>query len=218
MQVLLAYAAPVEGERVAARFPDALEVGVGKAAAAAMVALALGTRSRESAKPGLVLLFGVCGAYPSRHVQDGQALGVGDLCLVGTDCLADEGKSTDEGFGPLGSLGSGESGATGSFTGEPELMARTAKLLGGVPVVGGSTVSTCSGTEASSQTLARRTGAKVETMEGAAVALVCQRLSVPLVQLRCVSNYTGSDPRWELDRAAARVQEAVLDLLGRGWP
>ena len=70
MQVLLAYAASVEGERVAARFPEALEMGVGKAAAAAMVALALGTRSRESAKPGSVLLFGVCGAYPLRHVQD----------------------------------------------------------------------------------------------------------------------------------------------------
>ena len=82
----------------------------------------------------------------------------------------------------------------------------------------GATVSTCSGMPAASMAMARRTGAQVETMEGAAVAIACQHLAVPLVQLRCVSNYTGDPKSWQLEMAAGRVQEAVLDLLNRDWP
>ena len=209
MDVLLAYAAALEGERVATRFPQALQVGVGKAAAAGSVGLALGAR-----RPDVMLLFGVCGAYPLGHVE-GEALAVGDLCLVGEDALADEGRSTAAGFTGLDGLGLGRSEP---FRADLELTRGAAELLGGVAVIRGATVSTCSGTDASSRALAQRTGARVETMEGAAIALVCERLSVPLVQIRCVSNYTGDSGKWQLDLATKRVQEAVLDLLDRGWP
>ena len=210
MDVLLAYAATIEGERVSSRFPTALRVGVGKAAAAGSLGLALGAR-----RPEAVLLFGVCGAYPPGHVRGGEALAVGDLCLVGEDALADEGRSTAAGFTSLDGLGLGQSGP---FRADLELTLGAAELLGGVAVVRGATVSTCSGTDASSRVLAQRTGARVETMEGAAVALVCEKLSVPLVQVRCVSNYTGGSGDWQLDLATKRVQEAVFDLLEKGWP
>ena len=139
MDVLLAYAAALEGERVAARFPEALRVGVGKASAAGSVALALGAR-----RPEVVLLFGVCGAYPAGHVLGGEALAVGDLCLVGDDVLADEGRGTEAGFTSVDDLGLGPSGP---FHADSELTLGAAEAIGGVAVVSGATVSTCSGTD-----------------------------------------------------------------------
>jgi futalosine hydrolase len=80
-------------------------------------------------------------------------------------------------------------------------------------------VSTCSGTDASSAELLRRTGARVETMEGAAVALACRLASIPLVQLRAVSNLTGDRDKagWDLGLAVSRVQTALIRVV-EGWP
>lgn len=187
-----------------ARFPDAVQLGVGKASAAASIALALASWVDD--KPDVVLLFGVCGAYPGR-------LAVGDLCLVERDELADEGKITDQGFEHLDSMGLG---TRGPFFADRALTARAAQVLGINPVRG-ATVSTCSGTEVSSDIMARRAGAQVETMEGAAVALVCQRMGVPWVQLRAVSNHTGPEGKWHLELATDRVQKAALTLLDGSW-
>jgi futalosine hydrolase len=69
-----------------------------------------------------------------------------------------------------------------------------------------------------------RTNAAIETMEGAAVALVCRKLSIPLVQLRSVSNRTGDRERaaWDLDGACAPLHDAVRKLLQANaegsWP
>lgn len=204
------YAAAVEGRALAGL--GAVELGTGKAAAAASLAELL-----LRARPGGVFLFGVCGAYPPRHRRGGkgapEAHGpqVGDLCLVDPDGFGDEGVAVEGGFLDLAALGLG---ATGPFAAARATAAVAARL--GVPVVPGATVSTCSGTEASSAMMAARTGAVVETMEGAAVASVCARHGVPLVQLRAVSNVTGDRERgeWDLERAVRRVQDAVRMLFG----
>ncbi|HLQ39225.1 MAG TPA: futalosine hydrolase, partial [Planctomycetota bacterium] len=137
-------------------------------------------------------------------------LGVGDLCFVGDDGFGDEGVATPDGFLDLAAL---RLGAVGPFPADADRTAIAASRLG-VPIVRGTTVSTCSGTDAQSAALAARSGAEIETMEGAAVACVCARLHVPLVQLRCVSNLTGDRARgeFELSGAAAKLQTAVRRL------
>jgi futalosine hydrolase len=197
------YAAPAEGSALAAL--GAVRLGVGKVA----LAVALAERIAEQRPPG-VLLFGVAGAYPARH-RPGASLAVGDLCLVGEDRFADEGVATPDGFRDLAQLGLGE---VGPFAADRERTALAARALG-APVVIGATVSTCSGTDAQSAQIAARTGAAVETMEGAAAALVCARAGVPFVQLRAISNLTGDRARggWDLERAIAVVQAAVRRLL-----
>jgi futalosine hydrolase len=62
-------------------------------------------------------------------------------------------------------------------------------------------------------------GALVESMEGAALALVCRRLGVPFTQLRGVSNLAGG-PRegWETKAAGRNAQHLLLRLLGRDVP
>jgi futalosine hydrolase len=200
---LIVCAAPAEGLGLA----DAV-LGVGKAAAAMRT-----TELLLSARPAWLLLIGVCGAYPAR--AGGPGLAVGDLCLVGEDRLADEGVALPGGeFRGLGALGLGDEGP---FAADPTRTRALATQLG-IPVVAGATVSTCSGRDDLAVALAERSGAQVETMEGAAVLQACGHLGVPAVQLRCVSNRTGDRAAagWDLQGALDRLGAAVRTLAG-GW-
>lgn len=203
---LLAHAAAVEGRGLGL---PSLQIGVGKAEAAATLAAAL-----AELRPRWVLLFGVCGAYPMGHVP-GAGLEVGQLCVVGEEWLADEGVATAERFVSIADLGLG---SVGPFHADAQRTEAVARVLG-APIVRAATVSTCSGTDSMSQAAAARTGAAIETMEGAAVAVACSCAGVPWAQIRCVSNRTGERSRggWDLPRAVAIVQEAVRTLAARGW-
>jgi futalosine hydrolase len=183
-------------------------LGVGKAAAA-MRATELLVRAR----PAWLLLIGVCGAYPP--APGGPALAVGDLCLVGEDRLADEGVGLAGGeFRGIAALGLGDEGP---FRADPARTKAIAARLG-IPIVAGATVSTCSGSDDLSRAVAGRSGAQVETMEGAAVLQVCHHLEVPAVQLRCVSNRSGERPKggWNLGDAVTRLHAAVRVLASAG--
>ncbi|GDY02763.1 hypothetical protein LBMAG49_20920 [Planctomycetota bacterium] len=197
------YAAPIEGDALVSL--GARPLGVGKVAAAITL---LSLLSHE--RPRGVLLFGVAGAYPVRH-RDGAVLAVGDLCVVCEEMLADEGVALPEGFRDLHAMGLGE---CGPFAADGIVTAAIAQQLV-LRSVRGATVSTCSGNDELSLLLARRTNAEVETMEGAALAMVCARAFVPFVQVRAISNWTGDRGRggFDLLRAAAVVQAAVRRLL-----
>lgn len=190
-------AAPVERaglEGVAVR-----ELGVGKTAAA------LGIAALRERRPAGVLLFGVAGASRASELAPGA------LCVVGEDVFGDEGVATPAGFRDLEALGLGE---VGPFVLPPELAAAAAARLS-APIVRGVTVSTCSGTDAAAAEMAARTGATIETMEGAAVALACRELDVPLVHVRAISNWTGDRDQgeWDVPAAVRQVQRAVRALL-----
>jgi futalosine hydrolase len=210
---LWVYAAPVEGEGVVealASTADLACIGVGKTASAMRLTLAI-TRKQ----PSWVLAFGLCGAYPAAHGPGGSALSVGDLCVLEQDRLADEGVRDPWGFRDLAAMGLGD---RDPFVADRELTARVASTLGGLARVRGATVSTCSGTDELSSELGQRTGAHVETMEGAAVGMVCQTLGVRWAQLRCVSNRTGdrSTSGWDLEGSIARLHAAMRRLAAQG--
>ncbi len=194
-------AAAIEGGTLA----DAV-IGVGKAAAAMHTTRLLLTR-----RPDWLLLIGVCGAYPESGLE------VGALCLIGEDLLADEGVALpDGGFLGLATMGLGE---VGPFLADAIRSQAVARSLA-APVLRGATVSTCSGNDERSRALAARSGAQVETMEGAAVLQVCRAFDVPVVQLRCVSNRTGDRARagWDLHGAIDRLHAAVRTLAAtHGW-
>jgi futalosine hydrolase len=210
--VLCAYAAPLEaGPLPREPVPDGvefLELGVGKVAST----LALTRRLGFGTRPDLVLLFGLCGA----HVGAQDPLSVGNLCLVSEDCLADEGVQTELGFRSTVEL---ELSASLGCYMDREHTTRASSLLGGLPQVKASTVSTCSGSDVVAKELLARTGSQVESMEGAAVGMVCQQFDTPIVQLRCVSNFTGNRGRgsWDIRGASEKVQEAVRRLLRGPW-
>ncbi|MFO1077518.1 MAG: futalosine hydrolase [Planctomycetota bacterium] len=196
-------AAAAEGEGVG--IGEVLVLGVGKAAAAATLAARCAVT-----RPRGVLLFGVAGAFPPRH-GGSPALAPGAVCVVRDDVFGDEGVETPAGFVGIQELGLG---SVGPFALSP-LAAAVAEAIG-APLVSAVTVSTCSGSDRTSRAMAERSGAAIETMEGAAVAVVCARFEVPLVHVRAISNWTGDRDRgaWDLARAIAAVQGAVRRLLG----
>ena len=107
--------------------------------------------------------------------------------------------------------------ALGDFEGNPvpvddRLLSRLAGLFRTGPIA---TVATCSGTDAAAESVARRTGAVAEAMEGAAVVHAARRLGVPAIELRVISNTTGDreDQEWDLAGALVVLGRSVGDAL-----
>lgn len=199
MSILWAYAHPKEAEGL--DLPHAIELGVGKIEASLMLTRRLCVRL-----PEVVIGFGVAGAFPGRGLE------VGDVCIVEQETLADEGLVTEGGFEDLVAL---SLASTQRWTADPEWTARAAGVLPEAPRVRGTTVSTISGTDALASAYAARVNAATESMEGAAVARVCEAFDVPWVQVRSISNRVGERGRggWDLRLAKARLHEAVRALL-----
>ena len=212
-EFLLLHAAPIEGFGLEDLGVQSL--GVGKVAAAVRCADLL--RSHEHVRA--VLLFGVAGAYPARHRELPESVlldvqppvGITDLAIVVQDQLGDEGVATPDGFLDLSAMRLGD---CGPFAADPRLAKAAAERLA-APLVHGVTVSSCSGTEMTSLSMRARTGADVETMEGAAVAFVCRQREVTLLHLRTISNWTGDRDRgeWRLGAAVDVLQAAVRRLM-----
>lgn len=170
---------------------DVLAAGVGPAAAAAGTATAL-----ASAPYDLVVSAGIGGGF--------QPLApLGSLVVADAIVAADLGAETPEGFLPVDELGFGRT----VHLPPPETAARIAHLLGAVlaPVL---TVSTVTGSASRTGELtARHPRAAAEAMEGFGVAEAAAAYSLPVIEIRAISNAVG--PR---DRSAWRIGPA-LDAL-----
>jgi futalosine hydrolase len=195
-------------------------LGVGKTAAAMRLPAAV--RANPTARA--VLLYGIAGAFPDRHRNTPAPVRLGGVCVVGSDRFGDEGVETPAGFvdieqvlGPKYATEDGKIfGGPSTFPSNPRIAQQAAELLG-VPIVHGVTVSTCSGTEAASERMRRRSAADIETMEGAAVAYVCRQLELPLLHLRAISNWTGDRGRgeWNVTTAVEAMGRAIGRLFAR---
>lgn len=176
------------------------------------------TRLLETYTPQAVLLCGCGGSYPGSGLQNG------DLALASEEICGDLGVATEDQFIPLEQL---------DIPQQPELMlisrqryplqSKLSDLACRVlpncrfgPFV---TVNCCSGHQNLSVALEQRTGGICENMEGAAAAQVCAEYRLPLLELRGISNPTGTrEPtQWELERGAEAAQQGVLKLL-QHWP
>jgi len=190
--------------------------GIGKAAAAATCAALL-----SSGQLRAVWLFGCGGAYP------GSGLTIGDLALAEKEIFGDEGVETTKGFQDLAGTGIAMRQFPGLFFNTwpvaqelyewakphlKECTVRASKNLVCGPFV---TVSTCTGTTTKAEEIAIRTGGICENMEGAAVALACQQMSVPLLEVRGISNQVEDrdSSRWDLAAGMTAAQNALLALI-----
>ncbi len=199
--------------------------GVGKTNAAHATTLLM-----ERFRPGLVVNFGIGGAYP------GSGAGVCDVALAEVEIYGDEGAETRDGFVEMRDLGLPllhARPAAGLDNGrrrralfnriplQPVPVRKAYRLLKRLsmeprkgPFV---TVSAVSGTPARAVELQARYGAVCESMEGASVAHVCVLHGVPFVEIRGISNMAGERDRrlWRLDEAASAAQRAVIGMLGQ---
>ncbi|MDY7109433.1 MAG: futalosine hydrolase [Planctomycetota bacterium] len=180
---------------------DALVIagGVGRTNAAASTTHAILRAGPFDA----VISAGLAGALP------GSGLNVGDTIVASSCIYAEEGLLTPTGFADLASIGL----SLGDFDGNavPVDDALLDVLSASFRIGPVATVATCSGTDDAAATIARRTDALAEAMEGAAVVHAARRLDVPAIELRAISNLTGdrSAQQWDFPAALQALGEAA---------
>ncbi len=172
------------------------------------------TRLLNEHTPTAVLLCGCGGSYPGNNLQ------IGDFTLATSECFGDLGVALDEEFMPLEQLNLPQNPQLSpviqqSFSLNSDLLARAQIIL--PEAVSGAfvTVNCCSGNPDLSMELHQRCNGICENMEGAAVAQVCAEFDIPLLELRGISNPTGTrDPQqWDIVRGAEAAQTGILQLL-----
>ncbi len=181
---------------------DLLVTGVGKTNAGAAVVHAVGLRPC-----GLLISAGIAGALPSN------GLPLRAVARIASATFADEGVITPGGFTDVASMGFPPVPGGGvSFDADPLLHDRLGAVVSTSASV--ATVSTCSGTDQQAIEIAARTGAALEDMETASIALVCARLGIPWCGIRAVSNTTGDRAAqvWDIPGAT----EALTRVIGPG--
>lgn len=79
------------------------------------------------------------------------------------------------------------------------------------------TVNTVHGNDFSIKRIRERLNPQVESMEGAAFFYVCNKMEVPCLQLRAISNYVERRNRdaWEIELAVANLAEEVVNTLNK---
>lgn len=193
------------------------QVLIGHSGIGAMLTAMQLTRILLTYRPTAVILCGCGGSYPGSDLHNG------DLALATREIYGDCGVATDQGFLPFAELNIPQQATAApvfhqSYPLDPLLLQRAEEILPRATVGPFVTVSCCSGTPETSAELARRTGGICENMEGAAAAQVCAEFALPLLEVRGISNPTGTrDPRqWDIRLGAEVAQQAVLTLLQPG--
>ncbi|MCM0080133.1 futalosine hydrolase [Geomonas sp. Red32] len=192
--------------------------GIGKANAASATTVLLERKEIE-----LLVNIGCGGAFP------GQGLSVGGLAIATSECFADEGVLTPQGWHGLDLIGIPlfEHGGRPVFNAVElpgELASFSLQLARrlGVSAQQGPflTVSTCSGTSARAAELLAHFPALCENMEGAAVAQMALLYGVPFLEVRGISNLVEDRDlsRWDLKGAVTAAQSFVLELLQSPLP
>ena len=79
------------------------------------------------------------------------------------------------------------------------------------------TVNTVHGSDFSIKRIRERLNPQVESMEGAAFFYVCNKMEVPCLQLRAISNYVEKRNRdaWEIELALSNLAEETLRTLNK---
>ena len=161
-----------------------------------------------------VLNFGVAGAYPENGT-DLQA-GLLDICLAEQEILGDLGICLQDGFERFTSA---DLRVEDNFILDPSLLAVAGRALdcAGTAYKSGTfiTVNCASGTRKRGQLLGREFQGLCENMEGAAVARVCSRFSLPCLEVRCISNMVEDRDtnNWQLKQACTRAGQAAATIV-----
>ncbi|MEW2376696.1 futalosine hydrolase [Micromonospora sp. NPDC047812] len=218
--LLVVTAVPAEAEAVRAGLPDAsttvLPAGVGPAVAAATTARLLVLAEAAGRPYRGVVSAGVAGGFAGR-------VEVGATVLGSVSVAADLGAESPAGFLPVDELGMPPEWLGGgiALAADPNLLATLRAALPTATVGAVLTVSTVTGSAASTDALRRRhPDAVAEAMEGYGVAVAAAQARVPFVELRTVSNPIGPRDRdaWRMREALAALTTAAAALASPGLP
>lgn len=178
----------------------------------------------EKFSPGVIIHFGVGGAYPSSGLK------TGDIAVAEKEIYGDEGVCLKDGFRTSEVIGipflvKSKKKYFNEFPLDKKLLEKAldsfnlvthhvspiTKIKSG-PFV---TVSTSTGTFKRARELEKKYNALCENMEGAAVAHICTLYGIPLVEIRGISNIVEdrNKKKWNLKLAAENCQKMVMEFL-----
>lgn len=160
-----------------------------------------------------VVNFGVAGGYlPVSSEVRPEIL---DLFFAESEVFGDTGVCYPDRIEPLPADLSGKI----SFVMDRFLLQQALRICAdrGIRVQTGNfvTVAGVSATLARGEILSGRFQAQCESMEGAAVARVCAEYSLPVLEMRCISNLVEDRDlsRWRLQEACERAAKAAAEIL-----
>lgn len=191
--VLLVAATQNELPRPDFQSVDKLVTGVG------MVATTFGLTQALSEKHyDLVINVGIAGAFPG--------ISLGEVVQVVSDRIVEFGVEDNGVFIPANEIGLCE---------KSELFFNTGFRVMDLPKASGITVNRVHGSKDSIARIVEQFNPDVETMEGAAVAYVCQKFGVHWVQIRSTSNRVEPRNReaWNIPLALNNLNEVVVRYL-----
>ncbi|WP_134088990.1 futalosine hydrolase [Olivibacter sp. XZL3] len=176
---------------------DVLITGVGMVATAFSLGSVLGRKTYDYA-----INVGICGAFSKE-------LPLGALTFVERDTFYELGAEDDQQFLSIEDLGFGKASYQ-AISGFPS------KEISALRKATGLTVNSVHGNEASIALAVARTGADVESMEGAAFYYACEQAGLPCAQIRSVSNYVERRDRnkWKIGLAVANLNEWLISYFG----
>ena len=148
----------------------------------------------------LIINVGIAGAFNKK-------ITIGDIVSVKSDCFADIGIDDNGSFYTLEEAGLISDKLNIKFASD----SITKELL----QVKAITVNTTSGSINRINNLANKFNPDIETMEGASVAFVANNKSIPVLQLRAISNYV--EPRnksnWNIGLAIKNLNNFLIDFI-----
>lgn len=187
MKIAIVSATEIEAEKIDTRGVDLIVSGVGTVATTFALTSALKDKNYD-----LVINIGVAGAY-------NRDLDLGDVFSIYQDQFIDFGSISDSGFRSAYDIGLTKDLHFRSIKPEDVNIP--------LPLVKGATSDTIHGSQHIIDQIKGRVDADIESMEGAAVFYCCNKLNIPVVQIRSISNYV--EP---LDRSKWKLQLAIDNL------
>ncbi len=154
----------------------------------------------------LAIQFGIAGSFD-------RSLALGEVVELGSDCFAELGASSPEGFLDMEAMGFPV--LTTPVATWYNVLQNPSPPYGGVPRVSAITVNCVSGAEPDISDRLHRWQAQTESMEGAAFFHALLAAGIPFHAFRGISNYV--EPRdksqWKIALASENAQRFVISLL-----
>ncbi len=165
------------------------------------------TRRLAAGKPGLIINAGTCGSFRDE-------LPPGTVVRVTRDCFADLGAEDVRGFIPVYDLLPGAKPAYLPHE-TPRGTLPPSSTLVGLPAVSAITVNKVHGKAGSIRRIVARYDPDTESMEGASVFYIARMESVPVIQLRSVSNRVEPRNResWEMEKAITNLNGVLKKVI-----
>ncbi|RZK60658.1 MAG: futalosine hydrolase [Pedobacter sp.] len=169
---------------------DILITGVG------MTATAFSLGHQLDKKYDLVLNVGIAGSFDKN-------IPLGDLVNVYQDTFAELGAEDHDNFLTIDELGFGKN----TFHATYDIIS--------ISKVKGITVNKVHGNADSIEKTRQRFSPQVESMEGAAVLYACEKLNIPCLQVRSISNYVTprAKENWKIGLAIKNLNKWLIDFL-----